>query len=467
MRRRPLSYLIVPLFFLACRDIPQAPRAKTESDTKMAIDSANRAAADSARISVAQAKASKSADANNTPAVISNVSFPDHALVGEPVTLRFSFTDDAADSPWFISVDWSNDDGLGRQVESFTDPLSFSFAYPAAGQYTMVLHVYDNFFADAVITRDITITEANAFNTPVGQNVHVTPTATPSGTPATITYANVSAAGNTQVAVSSFAPPRIPNVRFGSTTSVYDISTGATFSGTVQVCITYDPTQYPRAGRARLLHETRSGWQDITTSSEASTHTVCGETTSFSNFIVGLANEAPSAALVLPTNVNEASTAEFSVNAHDVDNDQLEYVWSFGDGSESVTTGSPSVTHFYGDNGSYNVSVVARDFEGLTSAPSTSALSVANVAPTATFTAPASVNEGSSISLTLSSPADVSAADQAAGFSYAFDCGAGFGVFSPASSSSCEATDNGVRVSAQRCVTRTLASARIKRASTW
>jgi hypothetical protein len=40
----------------------------------------------------------------------------------------------------------------------------------------------------------------------------------------------------------------------------------------------------------------------------------------------------------------------------------------------------------------------------------------------------------------------VSAADQAAGFSYAFDCGAGFGVFSPASSSTCEATDNGVHV---------------------
>ena len=443
MRRRTLSYLIVPLCFIACRDIPQAPRAKTESDTRMAIDSANAAAADSARLSAAQAKASKSVGASNTPAVISNVSFPDHALVGEPVTLSFSFTDDAEDSPWFVSVDWSNDDGLGRQVDSFANPLSFSFAYPAAGQYTMVLHVYDNFGADAFITKDISITET-AVNTPAGSNVRVTPAATPSGTPATMTYTNVSTAGNTQVAVSSFAPPRIPNVRFGSTTSMYDISTSAAFSGTVQVCITYDPTQYPRPGRARLLHDTRSGWEDITTTFDATTHTVCGETMSFSNFIVGLANEAPTAALVLPTNVNEAATAAFSVNASDVDNDQLEYVWSFGDGSASVTTGTPSVSHVYGDNGSFNVSVVARDFEGLESAPSTSALTVANVAPSATFSAPASVKEGSSVSLSFSDPTDPSAPDQTAGFSYAFDCGSGFGVFSPSPSGSC-VLDNGMR----------------------
>src|SRR3954465_1639105 len=71
---------------------------------------------------------------------------------------------------------------------------------------------------------------------------------------------------------------------------------------------------------------------------------------------------------------------------------------------------------------------------------------MANVSPTATFSAPASVSEGSGISLSLSNPADVSAVDQEAGFSYAFDCGAGFGVFSPASSGTCEATDNGVHV---------------------
>jgi hypothetical protein len=39
--------------------------------------------------------------------------------------------------------------------------------------------------------------------------------------------------------------------------------------------------------------------------------------------------------------------------------------------------------------------------------------------------------------LALTSPHDPSAADEAAGFAYAFDCGAGYGAFGPAASASC------------------------------
>ena len=445
--RRVLSWLIVSIALAACRDIPQAPKSRSAADLSLSADSANAAAGDSARLTAAKAKASKSAGANNTPAVISNIQFPATAQVGQSVTMQFNFTDDVEDSPWFVSIDWSPDDGGGREVSSFADPVSFSFAYLTAGHYTVVVHVYDNFGADAFFTRDIDVTDGTtAFNTPAGSNVKVTPTATPNGTPATLTFPSVTTAGNTTVGVSSFQPPRLPNLRSGSSASLYAIATTAVFTGTVQVCITYDPAQFSRSGNAHLMHEGRSGWEDITTSADAATHSVCGGTTSFSNFFVALANEAPTAALVLPQNVNEATTPQLTVNGHDVDGDALTYVWSFGDGSAGVTTTQPSASHFYGDNGTFNVSVVARDPDGLESAPSTMPLTVANVAPSATLNAPASVNEGSSITVSLSNPSDPSSVDQAAGFSYAFDCGNGFGVASSSPSGTCPAADNGIRV---------------------
>src|SRR5690349_24683380 len=111
--RRALSWFIVSLALVACRDVPQAPRTKSESDAALTAD----ATADSARLKAADAKASKSAGASNTPATITNMSLPDHALVGETVNMSVSFTDDAEDSPWFVSVDWSPDDGGGRQVD--------------------------------------------------------------------------------------------------------------------------------------------------------------------------------------------------------------------------------------------------------------------------------------------------------------------------------------------------------------
>ena len=64
-------------------------------------------------------------------------------------------------------------------------------------------------------------------------------------------------------------------------------------------------------------------------------------------------------------------------------------------------------------------------------------LTVDNVAPTATFNAPASVDEGSDISLSLSSPVDPSSVDTTAGFSYAFDCGSGYGAFGPGNAATC------------------------------
>jgi probable HAF family extracellular repeat protein len=118
----------------------------------------------------------------------------------------------------------------------------------------------------------------------------------------------------------------------------------------------------------------------------------------------------------------------------------LTYRWTFGDGSAAATAANP--THIYTDNGVYSVTLKVTDGSGRSNSASTTA-TVANVAPTATFTKPASVAEGARFTLSLTTPKDV-APDKAAGFQYAFNCGSGFGGFSSAASLSCPARpDNG------------------------
>src|SRR5439155_4308608 len=77
----------------------------------------------------------------------------------------------------------------------------------------------------------------------------------------------------------------------------------------------------------------------------------------------------------------------------------------------------------------------------------TASIHVNNVAPSASFNAPASVNEGSAIALSLTGVSDPSSGDTLAGFSYAFDCGSGsgYGAWSPTASASCPTTDSGSR----------------------
>ena len=86
----------------------------------------------------------------------------------------------------------------------------------------------------------------------------------------------------------------------------------------------------------------------------------------------------------------------------------------------------------------------ATDPSGLSSTD-TATVTVQNVAPTATFHASGSVTAGDTAELSLTDPNDPSAADTAAGFTYAFDCGdgSGYGAFSAASTATCPAPARG------------------------
>jgi hypothetical protein len=121
----------------------------------------------------------------------------------------------------------------------------------------------------------------------------------------------------------------------------------------------------------------------------------------------------------------------------------------WGDGTDpegfEVSAAGPLGTrnHSYADDGSYTVRVTVDD--GVDSHSATFAVTVDNVAPTASFGNDGPVDEGSSFTLSLSNADDASSVDAAAGFEYAFDCGQGYGNFGSDPSAQCATSDDGVR----------------------
>ncbi len=103
-------------------------------------------------------------------------------------------------------------------------------------------------------------------------------------------------------------------------------------------------------------------------------------------------------------------------------------------------------SHTYDDDDDYTVTVtVAEDGLAAPSSSATFTAKIANVPPTATPDFESPVDEGSSFALALTDATDVSGADVAAGFEYAFDCGGGYGSYGSSASTSCSTTDNGSR----------------------
>jgi PKD repeat protein len=142
----------------------------------------------------------------------------------------------------------------------------------------------------------------------------------------------------------------------------------------------------------------------------------------------------------------EGSPITFRGSGSDPDGDAIiAYAWDFGDG----TSGSgQTVTHVYADNApsvrGYTVSLTVTDANNARSAASTTGADVSNVAPLASFNVPASTNEGSNFTISLTNPID--AAGDLPTLAYAFDCGngSGFSVFSGVNSRLCPTTDDGL-----------------------
>ena len=151
-----------------------------------------------------------------------------------------------------------------------------------------------------------------------------------------------------------------------------------------------------------------------------------------------------------PYSVNEATAISLNASGStDSDGTIASYAWTYsvvtadaGAGCiiTNPNTNSPSNTSITcNDDGSYSVSLTVTDNDGASSTPVSATLTVNNVAPTAVISAPSSVGTGTNFTVSLGSPNDVSSNDVTAGFTYAFDCGAGYNAFSATASRTCTA----------------------------
>jgi Tol biopolymer transport system component len=124
-------------------------------------------------------------------------------------------------------------------------------------------------------------------DTPAGSNVEAVPVDPATGeTPVALSFAAITTPGNTSVTYTETAPPLPAGFLVGS--RYVDITTTAVFSGTITVCVEYDPTTTPDPAALQLLHYEGGAWVNITTGFDAVAHVVCGQTTSLSPFVLAI-----------------------------------------------------------------------------------------------------------------------------------------------------------------------------------
>jgi hypothetical protein len=146
-------------------------------------------------------------------------------------------------------------------------------------------------------------------NTPAGSDVSVTPVdVATGGTPIELTFDDVTGSGNTLLTLSDTGPPPPGAFTFGDNATFYDLSTTATFTGSIEVCITYDEASLPGAeSDLKLLHydESVPGWVDITTSLDTDANILCGQATSLSSFGI---------AVTVPTGIGDDGPGTFALH---------------------------------------------------------------------------------------------------------------------------------------------------------
>jgi PKD domain-containing protein len=153
-------------------------------------------------------------------------------------------------------------------------------------------------------------------------------------------------------------------------------------------------------------------------------------------------NQPPSVDAGGPYTVAEGGSVTLSATGSDPEGGPLTYAWDL-DNNGTFETPGQAVSFSAGDGpDTATVHVQVTDDGGLT-AVGDATVTITNVPPTATFGAPTSADAGIPFMLSLSGASDPSAADTTAGFTYAFDCGDGYGSFGTDASQLCPTTDVG------------------------
>jgi len=165
--------------------------------------------------------------------------------------------------------------------------------------------------------------------------------------------------------------------------------------------------------------------------------------------VAGPANRPPSANAGGPYVVDEGGSVLLKGSGSDPDGDTVAFAWDLDGDNVFEMAGQQVTLSAAGRDGPASQQVTLRVCDVQNACATAGVIvDIANVAPTATFNAPALVGEGSSFALSLTNPADPSPADVGAGFANAFDCGngAGYSPFAVANGVTCATASGEARI---------------------
>jgi probable HAF family extracellular repeat protein len=214
-------------------------------------------------------------------------------------------------------------------------------------------------------------------NTPAGTDVSVTPVVS-NGDASSIsmTFSEVVTPGVTTVTVASLdgaGAPAPSGFRIPDSGTFYEVATTATFSGPVELCFSYDDSEFGAESELRLLHYADQTWVDITSTGypDVVNNRICGHATSFSPFLIGEINQRPSIGSIELPGVPISVGTSVNAIAHFTDpnkRDAHSGTINWGDATETLGTivegngaGHLSASHTFGLAGVYTIQATVSD----------------------------------------------------------------------------------------------------------
>jgi len=103
----------------------------------------------------------------------------------------------------------------------------------------------------------------------------------------TMTFENVTVAGNTSVEISSTGPTLPSGFMLGNPPTYYDITTTSVFSGSISLCFNYTGLTFEGdESNLKLYHFVNGDWADETLSIDIVNNIICASVTSLSPFVI-------------------------------------------------------------------------------------------------------------------------------------------------------------------------------------
>jgi DNA-binding beta-propeller fold protein YncE len=231
-------------------------------------------------------------------------------------------------------------------------------------------------------------------NTPVSTTaITVSPLdPTTNGTPVTLTFASVSAAGYTTVTTSTTGPPPPTGFNFGTPPTYYNIATTAMFSRAT-VCITAS-TPIPAGSILWHYSGTPPMPTDVTAPGYPQGNLICSNPlTSLSPFAIGCSIDTippvTTATLNPSANSNGWNNTDVTVLLNSMDPDgtvaQISYGASGAQTISPTTVGGGSIKFPISTEGMTTVSFFATDAAGNVEAPNTLVVQIDKTPPTVTY----------------------------------------------------------------------------------